>query len=561
MVELLGGQGEMMRRLRASNPWITELDVREKDVEGEGNAELVGHCRLLHVSDEQHGDARERAVSFGRHLLRCLPQIESVDVRSLLPGGHEMRIGDYTHGVSGLRRQYDHATLTVSWNQARLRSAVTLLGEVDTERLSVASPLLDVAVGIVRDVGLALVLGRAARVDFEEMERNVTALHDSARELRPPLGAIEIADTAIGEEAPVPMADDLSGLLTDLTGNILPRLAKRENYRALETYIAETTIGRHLEGAMAEPWYLLGLDGHPESLDRLRDALVDLHAVVHEMATEGADLAKVGRSARSGGRGTALRRAAETCRKAEQRRRQERRDGLQRLCRTSGLRTDVLRAPMPSLPTRLSTSWAVTIELESLTAWPAAVDALVDVLRVQQPLGEMYVLIPLRAGRPVPSLAVSLISTPLPASDIDEWMSQLGDPHPSVLADTFSEGLAALQRLSGVGDLPEDQRTHEQVRAAADEAVAEFERSYADLRAAAADPVTSELLDLTKALAEQVQAEVDGTHHGDTVASQVAAGMIQAPTGAVFDHIIGARYLALEWDIDRTHAVELLQSK
>nr|HMS72896.1 hypothetical protein [Baekduia sp.] len=375
-----------------SNPWITELDLREMAVERDGTAaiEVVGHCRLLHVSDTQHGDARQRAVSFGRQLLRCLPRIESVDVQSLLPGGHELRIGDYTHGVSGLRRQYDHSTLSVSWNQARLRSAVTLLGEADTERLNLARPLLDVAGDIVRDAGLALLLGDAAHVDFGQMQRNVTSLHDSARELRPPLGTVEIADTAIGEEAPVPMGDDLSSLLTDLTGNILPRLARRENLRALEAYIAETTIGRHLAGAKAEPWYLLGLESHPSSLDRLSDLLLDLHAVVNEMATEGADFAKVGRSARSGRREEALQRAAEMCRRSEQRRRQERRDVLERLCRTSGVRTRLLRTPSPSLPS-LRTSWAVTIELQSLTDWPRAVGDLVTVLSAFQPLGETYV--------------------------------------------------------------------------------------------------------------------------------------------------------------------------
>lgn len=561
MVEMLGGEDEILRRLRGSNPWITELDIREKelDQDDETEVELVGYCRMLHVSDTQHGDARQRAVNFGRQLLRCLPNIESVDVQSLLPGGHELRIGDYTHGVSGLRRQYDHSTLTVSWNQARLRSAVTLLGAPDTERLAAARPLLDVAGDVVGDAGLALVLGHAAHVDFAEMEQKANWLHDGAREMKPPLGAVEIADTAIGEEAPVPMADDLSGLLTDLTGNILPRLAKRENYRALEAYIAETTIGRHLAAAMKEPWYLLGLDGHPQSLDRLGEVLADLHAVVHEMATDGADLAKVGRSARSGGRDAALRRSAEACRRSEQRRRQERRDALQRVCRGTGLRTRLLRPPSPALPSS-SMYWAVTVDLESLADWPAAVDALLSELGVQQPLGEMYVFVPLRVGRPVPSLAMSLITTPLPATNIDDWLPQLAEPHPSLLADAFSAGLAALQMLSGICDHPEDQRTHEEVQHAAAGAVEEYERSHADLLAVAGDPLTEELVSLLEALAVQVQAEVDGTHDGDTVASQVVAGVVQGLTGSVFDSIVGARYLALEWDVDPESAVALLQS-
>jgi hypothetical protein len=68
IVDMLGGQGEILRRLRDGNPWITELDVREqareRDDDADADVELVGFCRLLHVSDVQQGDARQRALAF-----------------------------------------------------------------------------------------------------------------------------------------------------------------------------------------------------------------------------------------------------------------------------------------------------------------------------------------------------------------------------------------------------------------------------------------------------------------------------------------------------------------
>ncbi|MBK5222034.1 MAG: hypothetical protein JJE52_03985 [Acidimicrobiia bacterium] len=559
LADLIGGQPEMLLRLRDENPWVTYVDVRLKESETpEASDELIGYCRLLHLSDELQGDPRQQALSVGRLLLRCLPNIESVDVQALMPGGHELRIGDYTHGVSGLRRQYDHSSLSVAWNQARLRAAVTLLGDTDTARLAAALPLLDTAEHVAREAGVVLV-GRAAKTDFAELAQTVADLHERARSLKPPLGTIEIGDTSIGEEAPIPMADDLSGLLTDLTGNILPRLSNRENYRALEAYIAETTIGRHLIGATQERWHLLGIDGHPASLDRLRDALADLHAVVHELTIDGADFGKVGRSARSTVRAQALHQAAETCRREERRRQQARREGLQRVCSATRRGTKVLRPPPNPLP-GTSTAWAVTIELDSLLDWPDTVDDLISTLSPEQRLGESCVLIPLRAGRPVPSLSVKLMGSAFPATSIDEWAPQLGKPHPTSLADTVAEAQRALQALSGILELPDHQCSHPLVEAAASQAAADFLRAREELLVAPSDPLTQELLSVVDALAAEVQAEIDGSSSGAGVAAQVAAGALHASGGSVFDTIVGARYFALEWDIDRALAVDLLQS-
>ena len=563
LIDLLGGQAAILGRLRADDPWITALDIRPADPgPGGGPEEAVGYCRLLHVSDEVQGDPRERAVAVGRRLLRCVPSIESVDVQALLPGGQELQIGDYTHGVSGLRRQYDHTSLSVSWNQARMRAAITLLGATDTERLSAALPLLDETVRVAREAGLALVLGKASGVDFTHLGQTVSDLHERARSLRPALGAVAIGDTPIGEEASVPMGDDLSALVTDLTGNILARLSERETYRALEAYIAETTIGRHLDGAMRSPWHLLGLAGHPQSLDDLQEVLTDLHAVVHEMSVEGADLAKVGRNARSGGRDGALGRAAMTCRRSEQRRQRDRRVELQRTCRATESRASVL-APLRGTLPGATREWAIAVELASLLDWPETLASLSSVLSAAQPLGESYVLVPLRQGRPVPSLAVKQISTPLPASQIDEWASQLAEPHGSPLADSFTDAQTALQILSGLSELPPSQQEHPQVQQVVGQASEDFARARGELLGYPTDALTRELLLVVDALAASVEAQLssESSESSDlSFAQQIAAALVQGSTNSAFDTVVGAQYLALEWDIDQHRAVDNFRS-
>ncbi len=519
----------------------------------------TGYCRLLYVSDHVQGDPRDQAIQFGRLLLRCLPRIESVDVQALLPGGHELRIGGLTHGISGLRRQYDHTTLRLAWNQARLRAALTLLGETDTVRLAEALPLLDEAWLVTLEIGNAYVAGHAAATDIQGLDQRVAELHRHGRSLRPPLGAVEIGDTAMGEEVPVPMADDLAALITDLTGNVFSRLSKPDGHRALASYLADTVIGRHLQGAIRQPWHLLGIQGHPASLDRLSVVLHDLYAVVDTVATGDADLARIGRSARSGTRELSLRRAAETCRRFAHRRRQARRDDVQRVCRASGLRATVLRE-LGEAPPDGTVTLAISVELDSVLEWPGAVSELRDALSPGRLLGETYVFIPLRAGRSLPSLAMKLITDIWPATDLSEWAPQLPEPHPSHLADAFDRAQLALQAISGVHHLPTDQQQHELVRAAATSAISDFENAREELLEYPSDLLTNELLRVIDALAIQVQAEIDHTHSGPSVAEQVAVGALQSGGSEVLTTIIGARYLALEWDISPPAAVDILQA-
>lgn len=552
LVDSIGGEEEMLRRLRIENPWVTELELH-----AEGDT-AVGYCRFLHISDALQGDPREQAVAIGRLLLRCLPRIESVDVQGLLPGGHELRVGDYTHGSSGLQRRYDHSTLGVAWNQARLRAALTLLGDTDTMRLTEALPLLEEAADLAYEIATGLVAGKGPHVSLENLNDRVAQLHERGRSLRPPLGSVELGDTAIAQEAPVGMADDLSGIITDLTGNVFPRLSKPDSYRALATYISETVIGRHLDGTINEPWQLVGIEGPPASLDRLHTVLLDLHAVVNELANDSADLAKVGRSARSGGRAQALHRAAETCRREGRRRRQARRDALQRQCRSTGLRANVLRDHRDGPATD---ELAVTVELGSLLEWPDAVSRLQAVLSVERPLGETYLMIPLRNGRPVPSLAMKLITTVWPSPDLGEWASLLADPYPSPLTDTFEDAQMALQTVSGICHLPEEQQGDHAVQAAAEAAASQFVEAHEALLNMRSDPLIDELVSILETLATRVQAELSGTNTGPSVAEQIASGALQGGDTDEFVTIVGARYFALEWDIDPDAAVEMLPSQ
>ena len=313
----IGGEQSIIARIRAANPWTTELEIRS------GGSSPVGCARFLHVSDAMQGSPDEQALGLARTLLRCLPRIESVDVRAVLPGGRQLAMGGYTAGSSQLMREFDRTAPAVEWSRERTRSAAALIGTTDTARLSQALPLLDEAAELVREWGTALVVtGRPPGGDFPQRR---AALNESGRSILPRLCDTRSGDAVILRQTTPDLTDDLSATINSIAGNVIPRLRQRGQYRALAAHIAETVIDKHIAGATSEPWRLIGIDGHPTALDTLRSALADLYAVVDELANDDADITKIRSSARSGQSQTALHRAATTCRRAKQRRHEKRR--------------------------------------------------------------------------------------------------------------------------------------------------------------------------------------------------------------------------------------------
>ena len=66
LVESAGGETTVIKRIRADNPWITQLEVSERA------GGPVGVARLLHLSDTLQSDPDGQAHSLARTLLRCL---------------------------------------------------------------------------------------------------------------------------------------------------------------------------------------------------------------------------------------------------------------------------------------------------------------------------------------------------------------------------------------------------------------------------------------------------------------------------------------------------------
>jgi hypothetical protein len=548
LLDLIGGTSHILARLRTDNPWITELDIRT-----DGTSTLA-YARILHVSDAVQSDAQGYCDALGPRLIRCLPQIDSVDIKAFAPGGHEMRIGDYSHGVSQLKREHDYPESRLDWNVARSREAYALLGDTDTNRLSAALPLIREAALLVQEMATGLLIGRPIRVSRQEFPARVLDLHRKGRELKPPLAPTGVNDTGTPQKQSALIVDNLSSLIVDITGNMFKRLADPEQHHPLAAYISGTVL-KHLEGATREPWSLLGIDGHPQSLDRLRCTLIDLYIILKQSA--GGNRDRIFRSARSGRPKEALHRAARTSRNLENQRINKKRRAVQQTCDTTGLNTEVLTREQDR-PILLE--FAITVELDSLLDWFDHADRLREALRANRPVDETYLLVPLREGRPVPRLVLALNTSLLPSPGLGDWAAILPDPWPSQLADIFDKANNALQFLSGISHLPEDKLGHQEVQAAAEDAVEQLHGAHQGFLDITSDPLVVDLIELIEVIATQVQTELDGTHTDSTFMEQLVTSLYQEIPTSSFNVILSYTLLALEWDIDPEKAISLLSS-
>ncbi len=551
LVDELGGVDRILDRLREENPWVTELEITE--IQGEA----VARARFLHVSDAVQGDPQKVAVALGQTLLRLLPLIESVDVKALAPGGHEIQIPNFTYGVSRLRRQYDHSESGMSWNLERVRAVLTLLGDTETNRLATALPLFKQALKLTEKIAVLNLAGKSTGPKPSQLNRQRERLNQAAFALKPPLSPIE-GGVANIESQPSLRTDPLSALITDLTGNVLPRLRDADQYRAIAAYLAGTVLSNHLEGAIDQPWHFVGMQTHPGSLTQLRKLLIDLHAVVLELATPLNSAAVHSQLARLGAGQNALNRTADWCRRRFRERIDRRRKELQELCSSAGVDSEISH----KYEIRSSSSeFLIAIKLESLLEWTDKIASLEVALKRDKPSEESYLLVPVRSSRSVPALAVKLITNLHRAAGVEDWLAELPEPAPSELSQILLNAHACLQTISGILDLSEQQQGIDAIQLIVQMAVDDFNAARQRMNEYPTDAVIDQLLAFVDFHAAQVRKETSGGEPpGGRIAEQITRGILRdEPTDAISE-LAFANLLALEWEIDPSVALGFLSS-
>lgn len=548
----VGGETFVFEGLRASHPWITETEIREID------GTKTGWARFIQHSDDKQGDARSTVLSIARLLIRCLPDIETVDVQAVFPGGQPYQVGQYSPGVSGMKRSADHTELAVAWNRERLHATQSMLGSADSSRLSEALPLLEETVSLTHAIATAFVTGRAPQ-DDAALGSRLVALHEAAIQLQPPLTGHRLGiNVASAEDKETTTADPLSGLITDLTGNAFQRLGDRSTHAALNVYLHDHVLAKSLAECMSEPWGLIGLEGPPESLRALRAILTQLGSVVSESSRDEADLAAIGRAARAGSRERALGRAAAAAAKAASRRHRKHVDDLNKAFRQHSISAAVVPSADPA-PSGLI-DIIIRLDVDCLLDWFEPLGIVTGVLADVRQLSDRFVIVPFREGYPVHQLAISMIETPLPATDLEEFAAILGEPRSFALADVIQTAAGALSTLSAINLLPDGAQQHESIQRLVDESQHELDRSIAALPDFGSDEFIADVVGMLSGFAQQLMDECDQVSTQRPLAEQITIGALNGLNTEASQQLAAANLGAIEWEIDRGQLLNRLYS-
>lgn len=546
LVEAIGGNPAVLDRLRKSDPWIRELDI------GSVDGELVGVAKFLYVSEPEQGDARERAMEIGRQLLRALPDIDKVDVKPVSPGGRVLEIDGHEYASSGLRRRYDHHPGALGWNRDRIALAQTLFGASETERLNDASDMLAEAADLVRDFGNMFVQSRGPSAQVTALLERCNALNAKGRDLPPRLEASPFSDADEAE-----LADPLSSVITDVCSSVLPRLADPAGYVALSVYINETMLDKRVPAVREQPWRLLGLDGAPGALDDLAGALFEIDTVLTELSADPDSNRAIVNIARSGTAESALARAADRSQRRTRRRLRERQKAVAADLRSTGLGAEVfwsagdrVRGEPPN--------FAVTVAVESLTEWPAAMEEIVPRLEAIRNPDESPWLVPVLGGRTVRPCAQQLILQLWPVTDFSEFEHSLPDPLEERLTTEVVAAHSALQVRSALSVFPGENGQDAQVVRVLERARSDFSDAVAAIQGLGQDTVVSEIVNWLLEIDTQIEGEWDGRIRAGTFAEGIIEGAL-GDRSFEFGTLDAALLISLEWDADPANAVALLE--
>ena len=303
---------------------------------------------------------------------------------------------------------------------------------------------------------------------------------------------------------------------------------------------------------------LLGYEDVPPAVDELSAALSDIYAVLSELRADVGSNRRIINLARSGTAHGALTRAADWSRRSARRRDQQRRKAVKSALRSTGFNIVVLWFDGESTNGSVS-NFAVTVDLDSLADWRAALtDLLPTVEEVRLP-GESPLLVPLLTGKTVLPLAQQLTAKPRPVRDLGEFEHSFPQPLEQRLTTAVIAAHSALEVLSGLSTLHRDGRVHDQVHDFLQRTVSDYNDAIGAIGACGEDICITALVDLLEGTAEQIKREWSGEIAAGAFAASVVEGTLGVGSQEI-ESLEGALVLSLQWDADPPSAVTWFKS-
>jgi hypothetical protein len=537
LIGVLGGEDEMLERIRAEEPWLLEAEIRDNP---DGP---IGYARILHVSDEAQENPRDRCVGLARTMLRLLPSIVNPDVEVLWPGRRRIEVGGHAFAVSGLLREYDHNHTAVAWNQARNAVAQALIGVPDSVRLAAAEPCLkDLAAWFSSLTNRWARGGLPGPHDAGLLQEGIR-LDDAGYAMFPGLGRDDVDPGAITRTTKMSSLDPLSTAITNVTAMFV-RLHNLSNPTGEAMYVRDQ-LTDGLRSCLDEPWHLIAQgDRAIQSLNSMISTAGLLADVLAAHGGNDAARPATRRAASGGSPGQALRRAAESAHRLQH-------GDLELRCREIA---DVVGSAAPGCDIEVRadsdnsfTRFVVLVEGPPVYEFSTIEAPVVAAVQALNTTMDMFLILPTRLEKRFDQVGVSVIQTPLPALSVAGWENLVPEAHSRELADLVQAVFHALQVLSGIGELSEEGQSRPEVMAMAEAAVASYKAAF-DALAHLGNDFTTRVVEIAEEVARRVDEEDPSTGE-ETFAAALIRGLCGDPTEELAVVTV-LNLCALEWPIN-----------
>lgn len=542
IAEGLGGPSALLERLQHEQPWVRNVRV---GVTRDGRP--TAEAEYAYVAESAQPDGHEAVVDLAHWLAALVPTAQVAVCRAIDATGETAGYMDVPIADKVIDRRNLPSPATVAWNRARARAAIAVVAApTATEHAVEARGVVVLSKQVAEKLAETFARGHRPR---KTLITSASTLVEAGNSLRPPPLAVEAAGAL--DEGELPMSDPVTFVARMIANNLLPRLFQGERVGPLIPQLIKQVD----KIAELDAWRFLG-ESPAAEVTALRQVLVDLHAVLSELAARNGARTAVAVAGKKG-----LSRAASTARHYAEARGRAVPDRVERSLAAAGFTAKVLRREgQPTADVWPNDELLVLVDVTSIPGWLRCAQQVIDLCRQHLPDRISFLMAPVRRGRVVASYGLNVISNAFPDADsVKAWLGI--DFLEEALGDTVRRGVSGLLEASGIISSIRGDEIHDVEMAALDAAASQARETYEYLEGLAAqresDQLLREVLGAYAQLAQTVEDEAAILREGRRIEHSIAASHITGMHGEeseVFAAIVGMTAACAEWDVDPSNA-------
>lgn len=539
LAETLGGSKVLLARLERELPWVRDAHL---GVNNEGRATV--EAEYAYVAESVQPKPHDAVVELARFLAALAPSAEVVVCRAIDASGKPAGFGGVHLADKAIDRRGLPSQAVIAWNRACGRAAIAAVAaRTETEYVLGAREIVVRAASLVRRSGNVWVRGRRPT---KPLISEAITLAEMAHKLAPPPIAIETAGPL--EEGELPINDPASSLGKMIANNLFVNLF--DSKRVAPVVLPLITEVDKLSNP--DRWRLLDVPPTAE-LGELKQALIDLHAVVAEGKRQDRFTTIALRAAGKNG----LVSAARVCRERAATRMHTVAANIELKLSDAGYVARVVhREGELDSYCWPSDDFLVLTDAKMIVDWQQNIEKIADICRpfLADRIG--FYMAPVRSGHVVASFAVKVIKNIFPSEEVRDWPELPLPLAVENLGDIVRRGVVALQEASGIIASTSRIVMHDDEAFAFDAAIARANEVLAAVQTLAKDSQDRLVIDIAATMAyfgQMVEEEGSALASGKRSHGSLAASWLAGLGGDgddLFFVLVGVLLACTEWDVE-----------